>query len=510
MLPPMRSRRRGRSAMHSRQDAGLDFLSGGGEAGALMRSMDWSLSPLGEPGEWSQSLRTVVSLLLNSKFPMFLAWGPELALLYNDPYAEILGAKHPTGMGRRFRDIWSEIWDDIEPLIHKALAGEASFREDLPLLMRRRGFDEQTYFTFSYSPVRDETGGVGGMFCACTETTKEVESRRSLKAEKDRLQTLFQQAPGIMAMVNGPDHVFELANASYRELIGNREVLGKTVREALPEVEGQGLFELLDRVYATGEAFVGREVPISLQRRHDAPPETRHLDFIYQPVTDHHGRVTGVFAQAHDVTERMNAMRHQHLLLNELNHRVKNTLATVQSITAQTLRTSAVDAEVRSRIDSRLVALSDAHNLLTDHSWEGATLSEVVAMALRPHRSVREERIEAEGPEVHLSSKTALAIAMALHELATNAIKYGALSNETGTVSLRWKIEAGSSEPRLRMVWVEADGPPVEPPSRKGFGSRLIERGLAAELGGFVQLSHPPSGTTCTIDAPLPKTPDRE
>jgi signal transduction histidine kinase len=151
-----------------------DFLTGGGQAGELMRSLDWSESPLGPPERWPQSLRTVIDLLLQSRFPMFVAWGKDLGFVYNDPYAEILGAKHPAAMGRRFRDIWSEIWQDISPLIDAAMNGHATYREDLPLLMNRRGYDEQTWFTFSYSPVRDETGQVAGMFCACTETTDKV------------------------------------------------------------------------------------------------------------------------------------------------------------------------------------------------------------------------------------------------------------------------------------------------------------------------------------------------
>src|SRR5690349_18792749 len=119
--------------MHDRRSApGLTFLAGGGEAGAIMRGLDWAASPLGRPETWPQSLRTVVSLLLTSKFPMFVAWGPELAFLYNDPYAPILGAKHPMAMGRRFEDIWFEIWHDIKPLVDRALAGEATFHEDLP------------------------------------------------------------------------------------------------------------------------------------------------------------------------------------------------------------------------------------------------------------------------------------------------------------------------------------------------------------------------------------------
>jgi PAS domain S-box-containing protein len=215
-------------------------------------------------------------------------------------------------------------------------------------------------------------------------------------------------------------------------------------------------------------------------------------------------------AAQREIAERREAEKHRELLINELNHRVKNTLATVQSITAQTLRTSAVETEVRDRIDARLIALSDAHNLLTEHNWEGTTLDRVVEMALRPHRSDREERFEAYGPEVQLSPKTALAIAMALHELATNAIKYGALSNEEGQVALHWQIEEADREQRLHIIWSEQGGPPVAPPTRKGFGTRLIERGLAAELGGSVQLSYPVSGVICVIDTLLPAVASRD
>jgi PAS domain S-box-containing protein len=154
------------------------FLAGGGNVGALMRAHDWSNSPLGPPERWPQSLRSVVGLLLNSKFPMFVAWGEQLGFLYNDPYAEILAAKHPRALGARFFDIWSEIWSDISPLIDAAMAGEATYSENLPLTMNRHGYDEDTWFTFSYSPVRDETGRVAGMFCAVAETTSQVLAAR--------------------------------------------------------------------------------------------------------------------------------------------------------------------------------------------------------------------------------------------------------------------------------------------------------------------------------------------
>jgi len=215
-------------------------------------------------------------------------------------------------------------------------------------------------------------------------------------------------------------------------------------------------------------------------------------------------------AAQREIAERREAEKHRELLINELNHRVKNTLATVQSIAAQTLRTGALDLEVRHRLDARLVALSDAHNLLTEHNWEGSTLRRVVEMALRPHESDREKRFVVEGPEIKLSPKSALAFAMAIHELATNAIKYGALSNESGQVAIRWQVIRGEEEPRLQLVWRESGGPAVAPPTRKGFGSRLIERGLAADLGGRVELTYPTSGVVCTIDAPLRQTTVRE
>ncbi len=283
------------------------FLSGGGEAGELMRSRDWSTSPLGDPGTWPQSLRTVVDLMLHSKFPMFVAWGPELGFLYNDPYVDILGAKHPAAMGARFKEVWAEIWHDLLPMIERALAGEATYHDNLPLLMRRKGYDEPTWFTFSYSPVHDESGKVAGMFCACTETTAQVLAERYRAEELERLRGMFEQAPGFMVLLRGPEHVFELVNAAYYKVTGPRPLLGKPVREALPEVAGQGFYELLDRVYATGEPYVGRAMAINLHRTPGGAREQRFLNFIYQPIRDAAGQVTGIFIEGSDVTESVKA-----------------------------------------------------------------------------------------------------------------------------------------------------------------------------------------------------------
>ncbi|GAA3902512.1 PAS domain-containing sensor histidine kinase [Sphingomonas limnosediminicola] len=294
----------------------------GGEAGALMRSLDWSHSPLGQPADWPQPLRSVVSLMLGSKFPMFVAWGPELGFLYNDAYAVILGAKHPEAMGARFKDVWSEIWEDVGPLAHRALNGEATWLEDLPLVMNRKGFDEQTWFTFSYSPVRDDAGQIAGMFCAVAETTDKIVAQRRLADEAERQRRLFERAPGFITVLTGPDHRFDFVNEAYARLFGQRQFLGRTVREVFPELEGQGYFEWLDGVYATGERFVAQTAPAMLQLEPDAPPVQRFLDFIYEPVVDEQGQVTGIFCEGHDVTERMAAETELRELAETLEHRV--------------------------------------------------------------------------------------------------------------------------------------------------------------------------------------------
>ncbi|WP_262297864.1 sensor histidine kinase [Microvirga sesbaniae] len=198
------------------------------------------------------------------------------------------------------------------------------------------------------------------------------------------------------------------------------------------------------------------------------------------------------------------AAEHQALLIGELNHRVKNTLATVQSIVMQTLRTNVTSAQAKEAIQMRLLALSRAHDVLTRESWEGADLIEVVTRALEPYEAVNENRLHIAGPHVRLTPRMSLALAMALHELATNAVKYGALSNKLGIVDVSWTVQqSAGAQPRLSLRWTESGGPPVKAPSRRGFGSRLIERSLAQDLDGQVEIAFEPTGVVCTVDAPV-------
>jgi PAS domain S-box-containing protein len=280
----------------------FSFLAEGGQMGAAIRGFDWSGSPLGLPANWPTPLKTLVSVLLNANQPMFVAWGPQQSLLYNDAYAAVLAHKHPGALGRPFLDVWAEIKADLIPIVEQAYAGVPVHMDDITLMMDRRGYVEETHFAFSYTPVRDLEGMVDGLFCACTEITEQVLAERRRAADTERQRSLFEQAPGFITILRGPDHVFEFANATYRRLFGERDFVGKTVREAFPELESQGFFDLLDRVFQTGNRFVADRTSIRLDRPGRGPEEYL-LDFIYEPVVDENGRVTGIFVEGHDATE---------------------------------------------------------------------------------------------------------------------------------------------------------------------------------------------------------------
>ena len=206
-------------------------------------------------------------------------------------------------------------------------------------------------------------------------------------------------------------------------------------------------------------------------------------DEMATPISAAEGKPERLLVISRDITERRIADKKQKLLVDELNHRVKNTLATVQSIASQTLKGAASLADERAAFQGRLIALAKLHDLLTDDHWETAALRDIVLRALAPYGN-ESARFTVDGPNVRLKPKAALALGMAVHELATNAAKYGALSDMSGKVRIRWDVDRSSEADRLRLRWTESDGPTVEPPGRKGFGSLMIQRGLTHDLGG--------------------------
>ncbi|HEY4166880.1 MAG TPA: PAS domain S-box protein, partial [Reyranella sp.] len=799
-------------------------------------------------------------------------------MIYNDAYAVFAGGRHPQLLGSKVREGWPEVADFNDNIMRVVMAGKTLSYREQELTLYRHGVAEKLWTDLDYSPILDEDGRPVAVIAIVIETTDRVMAQRSIAGEWQRMAQMFEQAPGFMAMLSGPNHVFELTNRAYMQLIGHREVIGKTVREALPEIEGQGFYELLDTVFATGEAFIGNSLKVSLQRIAGGESEERFVDLIYQPVRDPEGQVTGIFVEGADVTERVVAervvreseaqfrlfaeampnhvwtsrtdgmldwfnsrvyeysgtkpgeldgqkwgaivhpddiwgaaavwaerlasgepyetefrlrradgvyrwhiaravpirdadgiitrwigtntdiddqkqtqqaliesdarlklaieagqlaiweldmtagrvapsvalnrlygfaddaeptaadyqsryapgeaerlaqlgaeaaargdtdleveLRHifpdgaekwfliraeavdggkraigvvidvterkrvqaelieserrfrlsqnaagiasleldiptgkvvgsdgfwglwglsprdsihiseleaivlpedgqvrstattrrtgtaapdveyrirradtgelrwlsrnieftydaagkplkmfgimqditdrreaqsrQEILTHELEHRIKNILAMVAAISSQTLKNTDLDT-ARESFNERLRALAGAHDILTKTRWTDASLAEVVRSAMAPYRA---EKIFISGAFIAISPKMALSLALAVNELATNSLKYGALSTEQGQVHIDWSIAPGADDqlPELTWRWTERNGPTVSPPSRRGFGSFLIQRVLAADFAGIVRIDYPPEGVECILVAPV-------
>ncbi|UDL89559.1 PAS domain-containing protein [Mesorhizobium sp. PAMC28654] len=283
----------------------LAFLAGGGELGCLVATFDWAATSIGSISTWPQSLKTSVSLILRSQVPIVMLWGGDGVMIYNDAYSVFAGGRHPQLLGSKVREGWPEVADFNDHVMKVVLAGGTLAYRDQELTLNRSGRPEQVWMNLDYSPILDERGQPAGVIAIVVETTEKVAAERWQKSERNRQRQMFEQAPGFMAMMSGPDHVFELTNAAYMQLVGHRDVIGMPVREALPEVTGQGFFELLDQVFTSGEAFVGHALKAELQRTPSAPKEDRFIDLVYQPVRNPGGDIIGIFVQGVDVTDRL-------------------------------------------------------------------------------------------------------------------------------------------------------------------------------------------------------------
>jgi two-component sensor histidine kinase len=353
------------------REAVSDFLSGGGELGALTRAFDWSTTSLGSAETWPQSLRVTVRLVLTSRHPMFIWWGPDLIQFYNDAYRETMGPeRHPSALGARGRECWDEIWDIIGPQIDYVMEGKgATWHEDQLVPVTRHGRREDVWWTYSFGPI-DLEDKVGGVLVVCRDVTSEHKAREALN-----------------------------------------------------------------------------------------------------------------------------------LINEELKHRVKNTLTVLGAVATQTFRDVSSKADLE-KYQGRLAAFGRAHDLLTAANWAAAPLQDVIATALSPYRT-GEGRFVVSGPPLVVKSRQALALSLAIHELATNALKYGALSVTGGRVSMTWSSEDHGGHSHFVFVWQESGGPPVSEPAAGGFGSRLISRVLADDFRGSVKVSYGSTGLVCRLTAPV-------
>jgi len=470
----------------------------------IVAGQDWVASPLGPPEQWSPSLRTTAEILLRSQAQIILFWGPEFVAIYNAAYMPTIGDKHPRALGRPARENWAELWDDLEPLLEGVRrSGQAFSAKDRPFYLERHGYGETVYFDVSYSAVPEADGSVGGVLCIVSETTERVLAQRRLAESETRFRALVNASSDVIYRM-GPDWSEMLA-------LDGRGLLADTAAPRQGWLDTYILPGDQDMIRNATRDAIQAMVPFQLEHR--VIQKDGSIGWTSSravPILDDAGQVIEWFGAASDVTVRRQASEHLQLVVHELNHRVKNSLAMVQAIAAQTFRNIAdpeATHDAQARFAARLGALAQANDLLTGERWTGASLAAAIGLAIEPFRRDL-DCFTLDGPEIQISSKTALALTLAFHELAANAVKYGALSDDRGRIAIAWSRYDGDDGPRVRLEWREADGPPVTLPQQRGFGSRLIERGLAGELNGTVELRFPPDGVRCLIDAPLPTEAD--
>jgi PAS domain S-box-containing protein len=343
--------------------------------------------------------------------------------------------------------------------------------------------------------LRDAAGRLQRVVGSIVDVSAQRAAEAALRESEARFRTFTEHAPDTIYIVDGATRRLEYINPAFERIWGEPRAavmadLGRWRALLHPEDRA--------RVLAAFDGLIARGQPVDTEYRilRASDGAVRHIRDTAVPLSDATGRVTRVIGIAHDATARKLAEQHRELLIRELNHRVKNTLATVQSIAAQTL-SSGCDVTVRDAFAARLLSLAGAHDLLTRGNWEGSGLEEVARQALGPHMGGG--RIALSGPDLRLSPKAAVALGMAFHELATNAAKYGALSVPEGRAALDWRIQ----DEALDLRWTERGGPPVVAPTHRGFGTRLLERGLPHELHGQLRMEFRPEGLACTITAPL-------
>ncbi|HXB92860.1 MAG TPA: PAS domain-containing protein [Puia sp.] len=285
-----------------------NFLHGGGEMGNLIRARDWSTTSVGLPSEWPHSLRTTLSIILNSGFPMFLFWGPELVSFYNDRFRPSLGeegkGKHPDALGKPGAEVWPEIWEFIKPWIDQVLQkGEAVRMEDQLVPFFRNGRIEDIYWTFSYSPVEDESGNIAGVVVTCVETTEKVITIAALQASDQRFRNLIREANIGIVILRGEEMIVDIVNEAYGRLIDRTptELLNKPLFDIIPDAEDP-FRAILDNVRTSGEPINMEGAPYHVNSNGNRIDG--FVDVIYQPYKEADGSITGVIALCADVTER--------------------------------------------------------------------------------------------------------------------------------------------------------------------------------------------------------------
>ena len=451
--------------------------------------------PRARSGRASEILKDLIEALPGAVYTTDAAG---LITSYNPAAAEIWGRQPELGQGAILRVMaYAKTGRNADaarrmPDGHRPEGGAAD--------TRRRGSGGASRMAFSClcSSIRRRCFDASGKLTGAVNMLVDITERKRAEALAERLAAIVESSDDAIVSKD-LDGIIKSWNLGAERLFGYaaKEIIGKSIMTLVPPGRHDEERDILDRI-RRDEHIQHYE---TVRQRKDGSQVWVSLTI--SPLRNANGVVVGASKIARDMTERRRADAHRKILIGELNHRVKNTLAVVQSIASQTLGHASTMEEARAAFGARLINLANAHDVLTRESWAGASLREIVGDAVKPY-SGDGSRFEVDGPNVQLSPSAALAISMALHELSTNAAKYGALSAEKGHVRVLWSIDVEEENRRLILRWEESGGPEVIPPKQKGFGSRLIERALASELGGEVRVQYEPAGLVCTINAPMP------
>jgi two-component system, chemotaxis family, CheB/CheR fusion protein len=416
-----------------------------------------------------------------------------LITYYNETAAALWGHHPQLGLSE-WCGSWKLYWPDGRPLSHDQCPMALALRETRPVrgmeAVAERPDGTMVPFIPYPTPLYDASGELIGAVNMLVDITE----RKRAEQSAQRLAAVVEFSDDAI-LTKDLDGIITSWNRGAERLFGYKagEMIGRPITTLIPHDRHDEEREILGRI-RRGEHVRYEAV------RQCKDGSLLDISLTVSPLKDAQGKIVGASKIARDITERRRAQERQKLLINEIQHRIKNTLATVQAIATQTLRSS---PEERDTFVARLHALAGAHDLLIDDNWHQAALSDLVAKALKAFQDKHRERFFIDGPDgIFLDAQKSSLLVMALHELATNAVKYGALSNETGQVHVAWETSGDGPAKSFRLCWTESGGPPVNPPMQKGFGSLLIERALQNQLGQ-ARLDFDPQGLVCSIEISL-------
>ena len=501
-------------------------------ASQIAELADWSASPLGSVDAWLPHLLWFARTALGASLPTMLLWGPQFVQIYNEAYRQaFMGDRHPAGMGQRTEQCWPEVWHFNAPIYQRVLNHEAIFLENQEYILQGSSGPQVHFITLSYDPVEGDDGQVAGILITLLDVTRRVKAERENKVLLDNsqetaktLQTWFEQAPGFVAVLRGPKHTFEMANTAYCQLVGHRDILGKPVLEALPEIRNQGFDVLLDQVTRTGEAYIGRSQPIAVQQATEGPAVERFLDFVYQPIVNKTGAVVGVFVQGQDVTEQHHALQTLHEasyrkdeFLATLAHELRNPLASIRQAALVAKRPQITEAQrsrsldmIERQVQNLALLLDDLMNVSRISSGRLELRKERVELcatirtaieSVQPASSLKAHTITFEAqPEPLWIQGDPLRLEQILLNLLTNAIKYtdreGAINVELSTTQKWIEVQVRDNGVGLELKDVEkifgmfAQVKSALDRSEGGLGIGLaLSRGLAELHGGMLTAS---------------------